>query len=80
MEHGVEIMDDAKANSEIDPLSGLLNRRGFNERVNRILSRPMAAYPHWVILCDLDHFKAVNDTYGHAAGDQVITSLARMLK
>ncbi|MBP1856949.1 GGDEF domain-containing protein [Rhizobium herbae] len=76
----VEIMDDAKANSEIDPLSGLFNRRGFNERVKQVLARPMSAYPHCVVLCDLDHFKAVNDTYGHAAGDQVIMSLGRMLR
>ncbi|MCV9996939.1 GGDEF domain-containing protein [Pararhizobium sp. YC-54] len=75
----VEIMDDAKANSEIDPLSGLLNRRGFDVRVRQILARPMSAYPHSVIVCDLDHFKAVNDTYGHAAGDQVIQSFGRML-
>ncbi|WP_244506524.1 GGDEF domain-containing protein [Pararhizobium polonicum] len=76
----VEIMDDARANSEIDPLSGLFNRRGFNGHVSRILSRPVPAYPHCIILCDLDHFKAVNDTYGHTAGDQVIVSLGRMLK
>lgn len=76
----VEIMDDAKANSEIDPLSGLFNRRGFNDRVNQILARPIAAYPHCVVLCDLDHFKSVNDTFGHAAGDQVILALGRMLK
>ncbi len=76
----VDIMDDAKASSEIDPLSGLFNRRGFNERVAQILGRPLSAYPHCVILCDLDHFKAVNDTYGHAAGDEVIISFARMLR
>lgn len=75
----VEIMDDAKANSEIDPLSGLLNRRGFDTRVSQILARPMSGYPHSVIVCDLDHFKAVNDTYGHAAGDQVILAFGRML-
>lgn len=75
----LEIMDDAKANSEIDPLSGLLNRRGFDGRVNQILARPLSAYPHCVIVCDLDHFKSVNDTYGHAAGDQVILAFGRML-
>ena len=75
----VEIMDDAKANSEIDPLSGLLNRRGFDARVNQILARPMSAYPHCVIVCDLDRFKVVNDTYGHAAGDQVILAFGRLL-
>ena len=75
----VEIMDDAKANSEIDPLSGLFNRRGFDARVSQILSRPLSAYPHCVIVCDLDHFKVVNDTYGHAAGDQVILAFGRMI-
>lgn len=75
----VEIMDDAKANSEIDPLSGLFNRRAFNEKAGRILNRPLSSYPHCLILCDLDHFKSVNDTYGHSAGDQVILSFARML-
>jgi diguanylate cyclase (GGDEF)-like protein len=74
-----EIMDDAKSRSEIDPLSGLLNRRGFFERVNRVLARPIAAFPHSVILVDLDHFKAVNDTYGHFSADQVIVTLAQTL-
>jgi len=76
----VEIMDDAKANSLIDPLSGLLNRRGFDERVAEILARPISAYPHCVVLCDLDHFKAVNDSYGHAAGDRVIVAFSEMIR
>lgn len=76
----VDIMEEAKTNSEIDPLSALFNRRGFNERVNQILKRPMSPFPHCIILCDLDHFKVVNDTYGHAAGDQVIMAFASMLR
>ncbi|MDQ0320447.1 diguanylate cyclase (GGDEF)-like protein [Pararhizobium capsulatum DSM 1112] len=75
----VDIMDEAKSRSEIDPLSGLLNRRGFFERVNRVIARPIAAFPHCVILVDLDHFKAVNDTYGHFSADQVIVKLAQTL-
>lgn len=76
----VEIMDEAKANSLIDPLSGLFNRRGFDERVTQILARPISAYPHCVVLCDLDHFKSVNDTYGHAAGDGVIVAFSEMIR
>ncbi|WP_275782747.1 GGDEF domain-containing protein [Pararhizobium gei] len=75
----VEIMDEAKANAEVDPLSGLFNRRAFHEKIGQILKRPVSAYPHCMLLCDLDHFKAVNDTYGHAAGDQVIQFFARMI-
>ncbi len=75
----VEIMDDAKARSETDPLSALYNRRGFNERVAGILARPVAAYPHCLVVCDIDHFKAVNDTHGHQVGDQVIAAFGAML-
>ncbi|OJF93342.1 GGDEF domain-containing protein [Pararhizobium antarcticum] len=76
----VEIMDDAKARSETDLLSALFNRRGFNERVGRILARPVAAHPHCIVVCDIDHFKMVNDTHGHQAGDQVIAAFGAMLK
>ncbi len=76
----VGIMDEAKSRSEIDPLSGLLNRRGFFERVSRVLARPIAAFPHCVVLVDIDHFKSVNDTYGHFSGDHVISTLARTLQ
>jgi len=75
----VEIMDDAKARSETDLLSALYNRRGFNERVGRVVARPVAAYPHCVVVCDIDHFKIVNDTYGHQVGDQVIAAFGAML-
>lgn len=75
----VEIMDEAKFRSEVDPLSSLLNRRGFFERVNQVLARPIGAFPHCVVLIDIDHFKAVNDTYGHFSGDQVIVRLAQTL-
>ncbi len=62
-----------------DALSGLANRREIEERLAAALAglgdRPFA----W-IACDLDHFKAVNDTYGHAAGDTVIRTVADRLR
>jgi diguanylate cyclase (GGDEF)-like protein len=66
--------------SETDPLSGVLNRRGFEERAAPLLDVfQLSGVPVAMILCDLDHFKAVNDTYGHATGDLVIAAFARQL-
>jgi diguanylate cyclase (GGDEF)-like protein len=69
------------ARSETDALSGLLNRRGFEERLADIAGRlPRDGAPVSLVFCDLDHFKAVNDTWGHAAGDRVIAAFAATLK
>lgn len=72
-----DIVDDARARSEIDLLSGLYNRRGFIERVTPMLQpgRPAGT----LILADLDRFKQVNDSYGHHTGDEVIRQFARVL-
>ncbi|MBS9722238.1 GGDEF domain-containing protein [Tianweitania sp. BSSL-BM11] len=66
--------------SETDPLSGVLNRRGFEERAAPLLHVYQGSQvPLSMILCDLDHFKSVNDTYGHGTGDLVIAGFARQL-
>lgn len=75
-----EIVDDARARSEIDLLSGLYNRRGFTERVTPMLQPREGRQAGTLILADLDHFKRVNDTYGHHTGDEVIRQFARVLK
>lgn len=67
--------------SETDPLTGLLNRRAFLSNAERLVAfarrygRDLA-----VVVADIDHFKRVNDTYGHAAGDAVIKDVARRLQ
>lgn len=61
-----------------DSLSGLANRLQFN-RVLESSVKTLPGKPFAVIHCDLDKFKAVNDTYGHAAGDKVITTMAERL-
>lgn len=59
--------------SRADPLTGCLNRRGFEERFDSELSRALrSGRPVGLITLDLDHFKQVNDTRGHAAGDEML--------
>ena len=64
-----------------DPLTGLYNRRYLDETLPRELARAKReGYPLSLIMVDLDHFKRINDTYGHAAGDEVLRALAIILR
>ena len=68
------------ARSETDPLSGALNRRGFETHGDRAVVRARRTdQPLSLITLDLDRFKAINDSFGHAAGDRVIADLAGLL-
>ncbi|GFZ83652.1 MULTISPECIES: GGDEF domain-containing protein [Sphingobium] len=60
-----------------DPLSGLLNRRGFDDAIGQ-RARKLPTQGS-LIVCDIDHFKSINDAHGHALGDRVIVTLARIL-
>jgi len=63
-----------------DALTGLANHRTFHERVrNEIEIARVQQTPLSLVLLDLDHFKAVNDTYGHQAGDAVLTEFGRCI-
>ncbi len=63
-----------------DQLTGLYNRRYFQEALEREIAR-VRRYGADLVLCmmDLDHFKTINDTFGHPAGDLVLTEIGRML-
>ena len=63
-----------------DPLTGLYNRRGLELRAEAVQHRSDAdqRLPAWIMV-DIDHFKVVNDTYGHDSGDTVIRAVAAML-
>ncbi|MGI2031922.1 diguanylate cyclase [Rhizobium panacihumi] len=74
----LDIMAVERGRAERDSLSGLANRRGFEKAAKSAMDRP-GERQHSVILCDLDHFKSVNDTYGHHAGDMVIRAFATMI-
>ncbi len=76
-----DMLAEATEKSETDPLSGLLNRRGFEERALRIArSMERTNMSASIVLCDIDHFKAINDGYGHPIGDRVIAAFGAILK
>ena len=62
-----------------DPLTGLLNRRGCERALHALLA-DRAAAPLSVAMIDVDHFKAINDAHGHAAGDRALVALAGLLR
>lgn len=60
-----------------DPLTGLPNRRTFHSLGNAMLAAATSGQPLAAVVLDLDDFKLVNDRYGHAAGDEVLVTVAR---
>jgi diguanylate cyclase (GGDEF)-like protein len=70
-----------EAMSITDPLTGLYNRRHLERQLTDESRRTLRyATPLSVLMIDIDHFKQVNDTHGHAAGDEVIRGLARVVR
>jgi diguanylate cyclase (GGDEF)-like protein len=77
----VELVDRLSDTARRDPLTGLLNRRGFEERLDAELARATRGErPAALILADLDRFKTVNDRLGHPAGDAVLLRVAEILE
>ena len=67
-------------NAKIDPMTGLHNRRWLEEMYTREMNRSnMGNFKLTAFMIDIDHFKQVNDTYGHLAGDKVLISVAQAL-
>lgn len=74
------VTDRLEMLANTDPLTGLLNRRGMLPRVEALLAEACAARTAIAVsLVDVDHFKSVNDTRGHAAGDGVLTAVAEAI-
>jgi diguanylate cyclase (GGDEF)-like protein/PAS domain S-box-containing protein len=64
-----------------DPLTGALNRRAVLDTLSRECSRERRHHSGLaVVMCDIDHFKKINDTYGHMIGDEVLCGLVRLLE
>lgn len=73
-------LDKARRDADIDHLTGLPNRRAFEAVLDREHQEARAALDALVVaFCDIDHFKLVNDTHGHDAGDRVIRLIAELL-
>jgi diguanylate cyclase (GGDEF)-like protein len=63
-----------------DPLTGLFNRRFLTEHLSRVMSLARRnGWPLSLIICDIDHFKSINDTYGHDTGDTVLREFSRLI-
>ncbi|MEP3437706.1 MAG: GGDEF domain-containing protein [Hoeflea sp.] len=77
--HSVSLLMRLNRLAETDPLTGLLNRRAFDARA-AVLRGASAPLPTGLIICDIDLFKRVNDTYGHDVGDTVLKTVAQLLK
>jgi diguanylate cyclase (GGDEF)-like protein len=69
-----------KTAASIDPLTGMLNRRGFSEACARVIEREaVAGRPVTVLIFDIDHFKGINDRFGHPAGDELLKLFATIV-
>jgi diguanylate cyclase len=74
-------LDVARKDAMQDPLTGLPNRRAFLEKLNDAIANvEKNEHPLCVAYCDIDHFKAINDTYGHDVGDRVIQFIGKRIE
>jgi diguanylate cyclase (GGDEF)-like protein len=75
----VDIVSKLRHERDLDPLTGLFNRRGLERHAGGVRdARP--GHTRVVVVCDLDRFKAINDTYGHDVGDAVLTAFAGIIR
>jgi diguanylate cyclase (GGDEF)-like protein len=74
------LVEESQRQASIDLLTGLMNRRAFLPAIANELARAKRySHPLSVLLLDVDHFKQINDRYGHAAGDQVLSAVGKLL-
>lgn len=74
-------LESAKEENDIDYLTNILNRRAFDKEVDKIEKKhKMFGTSYAIVFYDIDHFKFINDTYGHDCGDAVLRTFAGILK
>jgi diguanylate cyclase len=73
-------LERAEAEALNDPLTGLLNRRGFEQASAELAAQATAGEGTSLLLADIDRFKEINDTHGHPVGDQVLRGVAQVLR
>lgn len=77
----MQAQDELQRIARTDPLTGLLNRRGFDETASETLAQAGQAHlPAVALMCDIDHFKAINDRFGHEFGDAVLAQLGDVFR
>lgn len=75
-----QALERSRIEAVTDTLSQLLNRKGFDNAMHEVLRQaPSPGHQHCLAVFDIDHFKSVNDTHGHAVGDTVIQTVALMI-
>ena len=80
-QHALELAAQAQRLALTDPLTGLANRRSIFEQLTRLAqTSPQQGEPLNLVLFDIDHFKQVNDTHGHLAGDAVLQRIAELAR
>ena len=81
LEQQAQELDRTRLEARTDELSGLANRKSFDERLKFVLSQyNRLGTPFALLLADVDHFKRINDTHGHHAGDRVVGCLGDTLQ
>jgi diguanylate cyclase len=80
LEQQAEELDRTRREARLDPLSGVSNRRSFDETLHYWLKHYVQQDESFgLVLADIDHFKRINDTHGHQAGDCVVVNVGRTL-
>jgi diguanylate cyclase (GGDEF)-like protein len=77
----VQYQQNLEHQTQIDPLTGLFNRRGFEKKIAEEFERSKRySHPLSVLLLDIDNFKNINDTYGHHGGDTALVKISEILR
>ncbi len=80
-QRGSDVLERLRKLAFEDPMTGLLNRRGFDAALRQVWAEAQdESAPMGLLMIDIDHFKSVNDSYGHAVGDQVLKECTDLIR